>query len=549
MPKFYTLFFLLFFYAFHGLASSNDSFCINTPHRAWWDAQHYELHVKFNLEDSSISGYNIVTAKTLIELQSVMQLDLQLPMVVDSVKLITKATSKKTNLIPFVQENDVCYVMFPHPNFKNDEIIKIQVFFHGKPKVAQQAPWDGGLVVSNDKAGNAWWAVACQGIGASVWWPCKDFRADEPDKGVSLFYEVPKGYSAIGNGRLFEKVEKQKTDIWIWETSYPINLYNVTFYIGKYTQWSDTYDGENGILNLVYYVLPENLEKSKQQFAQVKTMLQCFEYWMGPYPFYRDGYKLVEAPYLGMEHQSGIAYGNKFQNGYLGKDRSESGFGLDFDFIIVHESGHEWFGNNISVADVADEWIHEGFTSYTETLMEECIADKEKSFAYQQGKKRTIKNDKPIQGVYFTCDAGSGDRYDKAGMMIHAMRLMIDDDSLFRMMLRKMNDTFAYQTISTHQILQFVNAYSGIDFTTLFRQYLNKKSPPVLAWKKIGKNKVAYRWMNCVSGFNMPIIIYRKNVSEKIVPSYKWQLLEGATKPVQLRVSPDYYLTETWLEK
>ncbi len=548
LQRFYSfIFFLLLFIPVSGSAQENVR-CANTEHRAWWDTRHYELHVQFDLENNQLSGYNIITAKTLLSKQSVMQIDLQLPMVVDSVKPAGGALRSGDNPIPFVQQDDVCYIMIPFSGFEPGELFKVKVFFHGQPQTASRPPWDGGIVISSDPAGNPWWAIACQGAGASVWWPCKDLRSDEPEEGIEAFYEAPSDYTVIGNGRLQEMISKPTTTVWYWKTRAPINLYNVTFYLGKYTHWQEQYEGRNGTLSLDYYALPDHIAGAAAQWKQVPLMLNCFESWFGPYPFYDDGYKLVEAPYLGMEHQSAIAYGNGFRNGYLGADRSGTGYGLDFDFIIAHESAHEWFGNNITAADPADDWIHEGFASYAETLFEECLKGREAAFAYQSGKRKTIKNDVPVQGRYGVCDDGSGDRYDKAGMMIHTIRIMMDNDSLFGGMLRAMNDSFRYKMVSTQEICSFINTFSGMDFNPLFEQYLRRTDMPVLAWRTVTKGKVQYRWMNCVSGFNMPVTIWNNDVKTTIRPAFEWQELTGKAERKNIRLSQDVYLKELWLK-
>lgn len=544
--KLFTFFFLLFLLPATLLAQQPNLRCGNNEHRAWWDVQHYELHARFSFEDNAISGYNIITAKTVIEAQSVMQVDMQLPMVVDSVKPEGGVLPRSNKPIPFLQEDDVCYIMIPFDGFAAGDVFKIKIFFHGQPQIASRPPWDGGLVISKDAAGNNWWAMACQGNGASVWFPCKDIRSDEPDEGVEEFYEVPKGYTAVGNGRLQDIVHKRMSDIWYWKTVAPINLYDITFYIGQYEHWQDSYDGENGALSLDYYVLPENLDKSKRQFKEVKAMLQCFENWFGPYPFYGDGYKLVDAPYLGMEHQSAIAYGNEYKKGYLGMDRSGTGYGLDFDFIIVHESAHEWFGNNISAGDIADEWIHEGFASYAEMLYEECHARKEKAAAYQHGKWRTIKNDLPVQGQYNVCDAGSGDCYDKAAALIHIIRKEVDNDSLFRVLLRKMNDTFRYKTINTKDMVSFICAFTNKDFSGIFRQYLTQAQIPELVFDADKAGNVRYKWKGVAADFKMPVIIIHNGKEEWISPASDWQTLPFKANKKTLKISDDFYVKTVW---
>jgi len=538
----------LFSLGYNNAIAQKNLRCTNNEHRAWWDVLHYELHVTFDLEQQQISGYNIITAQALLPKQSVMQIDLQLPMVVDSIKSAGGLLLPDGAAVPFVQEDDICYIMMPFAGFEPGNRFKVKVYFHGQPKIAQRPPWDGGIIMTHDDAGQPWWSVACQGAGASIWWPCKDLRSDEPDEGISEFYEAPSGYTVIGNGRLQETISLQNSTIWYWETLSPINLYNVTFYLGKYTHWQEQYSGKNGMLPIDYYALDTHVDAAKKQWQQTIAILNCYEFWLGAYPFYKDGFKLVHAPFLGMEHQSAIAYGNGFQNGYLGTDRSSTGHGLDFDFIIAHETAHEWFGNSITAADPADDWIHEGFASYAEMLVVECLKGKEAAYSYQSGKKQTIQNDMAVQGRYEECDDGSGDRYDKAGMMIHSIRMMMENDSLFRAMLHALNDSFYCSMVRSTDICNFVNAFSGMNFNPLFDQYLHRTEIPILAWRQITKGKLQYRWMNCVPDFNMPVTIWKNDTPCLLHPVFEWQDFPGKADKESIRLSPDWYVKMLWLE-
>jgi len=538
--RYYLLLSFLVFYSCNLLAVPR---CQNTPGRSWWDVQHYDLHVDFDITQQAVSGYNIISSRVLADGQSVMEIDMQLPMVVDSVAI----TQQGEQLIPFIQEDDICYVMFPFAGFRVNDTFSIKVFYHGKPRQAINPPWDGGLVSKKDAAGNYWLAMACEGTGSSVWWPCKDIRSDEPDRGVDLYYECPVAYSAIGNGKLVKRYNKGKDrQVWHWKVQSPINNYNVTFYIGKYDTWHDTYNGLSGLLSLDYYVLKGNKAKAQKHFAEVKPMLACFESWMGPYPFYEDGYKLVEAPYLGMEHQSAVAWGNEYKKGYKGKDRSGTGKGLLFDFLIVHESGHEWFGNNITAASPEDTWIQEGFTSYTETLYLECIAGKESAFQYQHGKWQNIRNDASPQGIAGSCDEGSSDHYDKSAAMIHMIRAIIDNDSLFKEMLREMNKQFGYRTVSSAEVENFINEFSGKDFSTVFRQYLTTKDIPLLAFRKDSDNVVFYKWVQAIDRFDMPVLIDVGDGSRWIKPSFQWQRLQLNRSTDTPKVNDIFLVNAIW---
>ena len=379
-----------------------------TPERAWWNLLKYDLHVTPDYDEQTLSGENDVTFQAIADGQ-MMQIDLQEPM-----NLLSATWGKKS--LSFVREGNVFHVRWPKP-LKTGEIETIRLKFEGKPRVAVNPPWDGGWIWTKDKQGRPWMTVADEGLGASVWFPCKDHLYDEPDSGVVLSITAADSLVAIGNGRLRDKKSNGNgTTTWTWAVISPINSYDIIPYIGKYVNWSETYKGLKGNLDCNFWVLDYDLEKAKPQFRQVDTMLDAFEYWMGPYPFYEDGYKLVEAPHLGMEHQSNVAYGNHFENGYLGHDLSGTGWGLKWDFIIVHESGHEWFGNSITDKDAADMWIHEGFTDYSETLFTNYMYGEEAGIDYVIGTRKNITNASTIIGTYDVNKEGSGDMYLKAAI-------------------------------------------------------------------------------------------------------------------------------------
>jgi aminopeptidase N len=349
-------------------------------------------------------------------------------------------------------------------------------------------------------------SVACQGLGASAWYPCKDHQSDEPDEGASLTIITPNELMGVGNGRLISTIEKEGKSMHRWEVRNPINNYNIIPYIGAYANFEENYTGEDGKLGLSYWVLDYNIEKARNQFKQVPEMLKCFEYWMGPYPFYEDGYKMVESPHLGMEHQSAIAYGNKYLNGYLGRDLSGTGWGNQWDFIIIHESGHEWFGNNITTKDIADMWVHEGFTNYSETLFTQCKSGKEAGDAYAQGIRKNILNDKPVIGQYGVNNKGSGDMYGKGSAMIHTLRTMMNNDSLFREMLRGLNKTFFHQTVTSKQVEQYLMQKSGFGekLQPFLEQYLYTTAIPIVEWK-IKDKKLSARLTNGVPKLSLKV--------------------------------------------
>jgi aminopeptidase N len=383
-------------------------------------------------------------------------------------------------------------------------------------------------------------SVACQGLGASVWFPCKDHQSDEPEMGASLTIVVPADLKGIGNGKLVSSVEVGNKTAYKWEVKNPINLYNIIPYIGAYSSFDEVFAGEKGSLQCQYWVLDYNEQKARNHFMQVPEMLKCFEHWMGPYPFYEDGYKLVESPHLGMEHQSGIAYGNRYFNGYRGSDLSGSGFGLKWDFIIIHESGHEWFGNNITTKDIADMWVHEGFTNYTETLFTECKSGLKGAEAYVQGIRRNIRNDIPIIGPYGVNKEGSGDMYYKGSNMIHTLRTMMQDDEKFRRLLRNLSHTFYHQTVTTQQVEAFLEKESGLGnwLQAFFDQYLRTTQIPVLQWQ-LGNGGITLSWANTVPGFAMKVYV------PATATSGKWVMVgdKPVTLPVKLSAAE---ITSLW---
>jgi len=483
--------------------------------RTWWNVLRYDIEVEPDYMTETIKG------KTSIRIQSnggqLMQLDLQQPLEVDSVVMNSKSIS-------FTRSENIFLVDFaakPHAKALGKGEFVLHIFYHGKPRKAKRAPWDGGWIWTKDAQNRPWMSVACQNLGASVWYPCKDHQSDEPDQGASLTMIVADSLVAVGNGRLASKINVGNKTAWRWEVRNPINNYNIIPYIGKYVQFGETYDGEEGSLSCNYWVLDYDLQKAKDQFTQVKPMLKCFEYWFGPYPFYEDGYQLVQAPHLGMEHQSAVAYGNKFLNGYLGRDMSGTGWGSKWDFIIIHESGHEWFGNNITTKDIADMWVHEGFTNYSETIYTECMFGKEAGQEYLQGVRRNIKNDRTIIGHYGVNDEGSGDMYAKGANMIHTIRTIMQNDSLFRQMLRGLNSTYYHKTVTTKEIEAYISKYAGFDCTPIYDQYLRTTQIPQLDWK-LEKGNLMVRFSNCNKTFNMSVYLpqgNKKGIWKKIYPN------------------------------
>mgnify|MGYP000435642597 CR=1 FL=1 len=512
----------------------------NGPGRDWWDVLKYDLHVKFNLVDSTISGYNIIQLKVLKHGEA-MQIDLQEPMILDSIFYSRKFENGTipTTVSNFKKEGNAYFF-----KFDQDEHIKITnltVYYHGKPRVAINPPWDGGLIWKKDQHNNPWVSIACQGLGASVWYPRKDIQSDEPDS-AEMHITCPDTLICVGNGRYRGKIENgDGTATYDWAVINPINNYCLIPYIGKYVHFGELFKGEKGDLSMDYWVLDYNLEKAKKQFTDAPKMIKAFEYWFGPYPFYEDGYKLVDAPHLGMEHQSATAYGNGYLNGYHGTDLSGTGWGMKWDFIIVHESGHEWFANNITTKDIADMWVHEGFTNYSETLFTEYYYGKKAADEYVIGIRKNIRNDSPIIGPYGVNKEGSSDMYYKGANMLHTIRQIINNDILFRQILRGLNQEFYHKTVTSKQIENYISTKSNIDFSTIFDQYLRTIKVPVLEYK-VDKNMVQYRYTNCIKDFKMPIKM-GNNDNRWIKPATTWQTINlPAAAAAKFSIDPNFYI-------
>lgn len=503
--------------------------------RDWWDVLHYAIEVSPDYNNKTIEGSNTITFKVL-KPGSIMQIDLQEPME------LKKAIWNKKEL-SWKREGNVFHLQFP-ATFKAGQEVVLNLSFSGSPRVAKRAPWDGGWIFTKDKLGRPWMTIACQGLGASVWYPCKDHQSDEPDNGATMGITVPDTLVAIANGRQLPNTDPGKAGFttYRWKVVNPINNYTLIPYIGKYVHWSEVFKGEKGNLDCDYWVLDYELDKAKEQFKQVPKMLKSFEYWFGPYPFYEDGYKLIQSSHLGMEHQSAVAYGNRFQNGYLGRDLSGTGWGNKWDFIIVHESGHEWFANNVTSNDIADMWIHEGFTNYSETLFTTSEYGVEAGNDYVIGTRKLITNDIPIIGNYGVNKEGSGDMYYKGGNMLHTIRNAINDDEKFRQILRGINLKWYHKTVDTKDIEDYISKQSGIDFSKVFDQYLRTTKIPVLEYK-IDGNTISYRWTNCVKGFALPLKVTIGTSTSWIKPTEEWNSVKAEGISDSITVDRNFYIT------
>jgi aminopeptidase N len=474
---------------------------LTSPLRTCYDINYYHLDVKFDIDNKFISG-NVLFKFTAEQDFTQLQFDLFSNLKLE--KIVYKGKE-----LPYTREFNAVFVTFPQAITKGSKD-QFTVYYSGNPVIAKHAPWDGGVEYNVDSLGHKWVSTACQGMGASVWWPTKDQQADEADSAL-ISISVPKGLKDVSNGRL-RKVTQLKDGYtrFDWFVSQPINNYNIEANIGDYAHITNTYMGEKGKLTLDYWPLSYNVAKAKKQFDKnVKPMLKAFEHWFGPYPFYEDGYKLIETHHLGMEHQSGVAYGNHYGNGYLGRDLSGTGWGLKWDFIVVHESGHEWFGNNITSKDLADMWIHESFTNYSESLFIESAWGKQAGQEYVHGTRMAIQNDVPIIGPYGVNKEGSGDMYYKGGNMLNMIRTIINDDEKWRDILRGLNKTFYHKTVTYEQVVNYINQQSGKNLTPVFEQYLKYNSIPTLEFMTL-RGKLMCRWIANAPNFNIPVKVRMK---------------------------------------
>jgi len=490
-----------------------------TSERAWWDVLRYDITVKPDYKSRTTKGRNVITYKVLSDHHlNKMQIDLQDPLKIDSIRY-------KQQTLEFEQRGNVWYVNTPVQ--RKDSKESIEVYFSGKPRLAPRPPWDGGWTFTKDSLGRPWMTVTCQGLGASVWYPCKDHQSDEPDEGASLSIIVPDTLVAVANGRLqSKKINGDGTTSYTWAVVSPINNYAIIPYIGKYVNFAEVYNGETGPLDVNYWVLDYNLETAKKYLPpEVHNMFRAFEYWFGPYPFYDDGYKLVDAPHPGMEHQSAVAYGNWYKPGYRGRDVSGTGWGMKWDFIVVHESAHEWFGNNITTKDLADMWVHEGFASYSESLFVEYIFGKNAANEDRLGVRKGIKNDRPIIADYNVNAEGSGDMYPKGATLLGLLRNSIDNDVLFREILRGLNRDFYHQTVTSRRIEDYISKKTGFNYSKVFDQYLRTTQIPKLEFFFDG-DEVHYHWSNCVKGFDLPVVLEDGASKVRLMPVEQWKHTE-----------------------
>ena len=514
----------------------------NTPERAWWDAEFYDLHVSARPADSSVVGWNGITYRVLGPAKE-MQIDLQVPMDLDS-------AVQDGRHLTYRRDGNAFFVKLVARQKKGEEKL-IRLYYHGawhaNPADTGRRRFGGAFHWATDSAGNPWIATAVEGPGASTWWPLKDYPADEPDS-QRIAITVPDPMIDISNGRLRSTTHNADgTTTFEWFVANPINTYDVAVNADPtYVQVHDTFAGLNGPLTVDFWALAQHRAQAAALIPQVKTMLGCFERWFGPYPWYKDGYKLIEVPYLGMEHQSGIAYGNEYLPGYIGRDLSGTGEGLGWDYIIVHESAHEWWGNSVSAKDHADMWIHESFGMYAEGLYLECTKDRASEDKYLVGVRRMIRNDEPIIGTYGVYNVPrSQDRYPKGANMLMTMRAVVNDDAKWLATLKGVQSTFRHQTVTAKDIRDYMSQHTRVDLSKIFVQYQETTKIPVLEYKSDGK-AVSYRWNNVIDGFNMPVrVAFGADTSwVRLTPTADWQSTpSNLSASDSVRIDPEFYVT------
>ena len=530
------IFYLLLLSSFSSLSYSQDyNFTKQdtlrgsiTPERSWWDLAYYHLNISVKPDEKKLIGSNTITYNVLKPSKK-MQIDLQPPLKITKIE-------QNGKLLNFESIGNAHFIQLVD-NQKKGSTNSIKVYYEGKPKEAVRAPWDGGLSWKRDSNGKHFIATSCQGIGASIWWPNKDHMYDEVDS-MLISVNVPKDLVNVSNGRLRKVEDFVNTKTFHWFVSNPINNYGVNINIGDYVSFSEIYEGEKGPLDMVYYVLRDNIERAKTHFKDAPKMMDAFEHWFGPYPFYEDSFKIVEVPYLGMEHQSSITYGNRYMKGYLGRDLSRTGWGLKFDYIIIHEAGHEWFANNITYKDIADMWIHESFTTYSENLYLDYHYGKEASSDYVIGTRFSISNKSPMIGPYGVNRRGS-DIYTKGANVLHTLRQIANDDEKWRMILRGLNKKFYHQTVESKQIEDYISLNIGFDLSTFFNQYLRDIRIPNFEYR-VEDGVLTYRWVNVIENFTMPLEI---EVLEKKIILYP----ETTKKSIKInsdkiKINRNYYV-------
>jgi aminopeptidase N len=506
----------------------------DNPSRSWWDVSFYDLHVQVNPADSSFTGWNGITFRVRRPGQT-MQVDLQAPLSLDSVMHEGRRLETR-------READAWFVTLPDRP-RAGEARTVTAYYHGQPGRGRPGR-SNGVIWSKDSLGAPWFATSDELPGASIWWPLKDYLGDEPDS-QRIAITVPDPLLEVSNGRLRRTIRNSdRTTTYEWFVTEPINSYGVAINAGPYGHFADTLQGEAGGLSLDFWPLAAHIDTARAQWKQAATMMGCFEGWFGPYPWYADGYKLVETPYLGMEHQSGIAYGNQYLPGYRGRDLSGTGLGLDWDYIVIHESAHEWFGNSISTREPGDLWIHESFATYAEGLYVECRKGPTAGAAYLIGLRKGIRNTGPIVGPRGVAGWYNSDMYMKGANVLHTIRQLVDDDARWREILRGLSRTFRHQTITGADVENYISRESKLDLRKLFTQYLTTTQVPELEYR-VERGSLSYRWAGVVTGFAMPVRVQIPGMGKRwLRPTATWQRLAVPSAPgADVMVDENFYVT------
>jgi aminopeptidase N len=495
-------------------------------YRANNDLLYYHLDIRVDPDKKTISGKNTIRFRMLSD-DTRIQLDLTPSLNIDKI-LFGDAPLK------YEREFGAVFIDFPQ-SLKKGRVYSIDFYYSGTPVTTGRF---GGFTFGKDPSGHTWIYTACEGIGASIWWPNKDQWRDEVEN-MEISVAIPNGLVDVSNGKFMGK-----TDLgdgytrWDWFVHYPINNYDVSLNIGNYVEFSDRL----GDLPLDFYVLPEDLDKAKKQFVQAKGMIEAYQHYFGEYPFKKDGYKLVEVPYSGMEHQSAVTYGNHFANGYLERDWTGVGISMKFDFIIIHESGHEWFGNSITAADPSDMWIHEGWTTYLESLYVEYMWGKDDAIKYLNGYKPKVQDKQPIIAERGVNANPPQDMYFKGALFINTLRSVVNDDPRWWKLLHDFYQHFKYQNIMTEDVVAYFNQQTGMDLTPIFNQYLRHTAIPTLELKFNDADKtVSYRWKVDEPGFAMPIRVGKKDNWQIIQATTEWKTMPTTLKKDDFDVATDLY--------
>ncbi|HEY7635025.1 MAG TPA: glycoside hydrolase family 47 protein [Gemmatimonadales bacterium] len=506
----------------------------DNPTRAWWDVTFYDLHVRVTPADSSVVGWDGITYRVRQPGQ-MMQLDLQAPLELDSAMQDGQRLQSR-------RDGNAYFLTLPARSSVG-ETRTVTAYYHGQPGRGRSGQ-SSGVIWSTDSLGAPWFATSDELPGASIWWPLKDWLGDEPDS-QRIAITVPDSLMEVSNGRLRRTTHHPNgTTTYEWFVTQPINSYGVAMNAGRYAHFADTLQGEGGRLSLDFWPLAAHLDTAKVQWAQVRPMLTCFEHWFGPYPWYADGYKLIETPYLGMEHQSGIAYGNKFLPGYLGRDLSRTGLGLEWDYIVIHESAHEWFGNSISTREPGDLWVHESFATYAEGLYTECRHGRAAGATYLIGLRQSIRNSGPIVGPRGVAGWYNSDMYFKGANVLHTIRQLVDDDAKWLAILRGLTQTFRHRTVTGAEIEDYIGRASGLDLRQVFAQYLTTPKVPELEYR-VEHGMLSYRWAGVLAGFAMPVRVQIPGLGQRwLRPTAEWQRLKvPSPEGAQVVIDENFYVT------